>query len=83
MIERANEVWAMDVTYLAMARRWVYLVAVVDWGSRRVLEHRVLISVDTAFYLATLEEVFARHAKPEIVSTKQGSQFTRLAFTDR
>jgi putative transposase len=81
-IERANEVWAMDITYIPMAKGWVYLAAVVDWASRRVLAHRVSISMDTAFCLDALEEAFARHGRPEIFNTDQGSQFTSLAFTD-
>ncbi len=81
-IERANEVWAMDITYIPMARGWVYLAAVVDWASRKVLAHRVSISMDTTFCLEALEEAFARHGKPEVFNTDQGSQFTSLAFTD-
>jgi len=81
-IERANQVWAMDITYIPMARGWVYLAAVVDWASRRVLAHRVSISMDTAFCLEALEEAFARHGPPEVFNTDQGSQFTSLAFTD-
>lgn len=81
-IERANEVWAMDITYIPMARGWVYLAAVVDWASRKVLAHRVSISMDTAFCLEALEEAFARHGRPEIFNTDQGSQFTSLAFTE-
>ena len=81
-IERANEVWAMDITYIPMAKGWVYLAAVVDWTSRRVLAHRVSISMDTAFCLDALEDAFARHGAPEIFNTDQGSQFTSLAFTD-
>ncbi|MDP1340388.1 DDE-type integrase/transposase/recombinase, partial [Klebsiella variicola] len=81
-IERANEVWAMDITYIPMARGWVYLAAVADWASRRVLAHRVSISMDTTFCLEALEEAFERHGKPEVFNTDQGSQFTSLAFTD-
>lgn len=81
-IERANEVWAMDITYVPMARGWIYLAAVVDWASRRVLAHRISISMDTTFCLEALEEAFARHGKPEIFNTDQGSQFTSMAFTD-
>jgi len=55
-IERGNEVWAMDITYIPMARGWVYLPAVVDWASRRVLAHRISISMDTGFCLDALEE---------------------------
>lgn len=81
-IEQANEVWAMDITYIPMARGWVYLAAVVDWASRRVLAHRVSISMDTTFCLDALEEALVRHGKPEIFNTDQGSQFTSLAFTE-
>lgn len=81
-IERANHVWAMDITYIPMARGWVYLAAVVDWASRRVLAHRVSITMDTAFCVEALEEAFARHGRPEIFNTDQGSQFTSAAFID-
>ena len=64
-----------------MACGWVYLCAIVDWASRRVLAHRVSISMDTAFCLEALEEAFARHGQPEIFNTDQGSQFTSEAFT--
>jgi len=60
--------------YIPMARGWVYLAAVVDWASRRVLAYRVSISMDTAFCLDALEEAFARHGTPEIFNTDQGSQ---------
>ena len=81
-IERANQVWATDITYIPMAHGWVYLCAVVDWASRRVLSHRISISMDTAFCLEALEEAIARHGQPEIFNTDQGSQFTSAAFTD-
>jgi len=81
-IERANEVWAMDITYIPMARGFVYLAAVVDWASRRVLAHRVSISMDTDFCVQALEEALARYGCPEIFNTDQGSQFTSAAFTD-
>jgi len=80
-IERANQVWATDITYIPMACGWVYLCAVVDWASRRVLAHRVSISMDTAFCVEALQEAFARHGQPEIFNTDQGSQFTSEAFT--
>ena len=80
-IERANHVWATDITYIPMACGWVYLCAIVDWACRRVLAHRVSISMDTAFCLEALEEAFARHGQPEIFNTDQGSQFTSEAFT--
>ena len=79
-IERANHVWAMDITYIPMARGWVYLAAVVDWASRRVLAHRVSISMDTSFCIEAIEEAFARHGRPEIFNTDQGSQFTSADF---
>ena len=55
-IDGANQVWATDITYIPMAHGWVYLVAVVDWASRRVLAHRVSITMDTAFCIEALEE---------------------------
>lgn len=79
-IERANHVWAMDITYVPMARGWVYLAAVVDWASRRVLAHRVSISMDTSFCIAALEEAFAKFGRPAIFNTDQGSQFTSADF---
>jgi transposase InsO family protein len=80
-IERANHVWATDITYIPMACGWVYLCAIVDWASRKVLAHRVSISMDTAFCLEALEEAFAKYGQPEIFNTDQGSQFTSEAFT--
>ena len=79
---RPNQVWAMDITYIPMARGFVYLAAVVDWASRRVLAHRVSISMDTEFCREALEEALARHGCPEIFNTDQGSQFTSAEFTD-
>jgi len=81
-IEQANQVWAMDITYIPMARGFVYLAAVVDWASRRVLAHRVSISMDTDFCVQALEEALARYGSPEIFNTDQGSQFTSADFTD-
>lgn len=80
-IERPNQVWAMDITYIPMARGFVYLTVVLDWYSRRVLAHRVSISMDTSFCLDALEEAIDKYASPEIVNTDQGSQFTSQAFT--
>ena len=82
-IERSNQVWAMDITYIPMARGFVYLAAVVDWASRRVLAHRVSISMDTEFCREALEEALARYGTPEIFNTDQGSQFTSAEFTRR
>ena len=80
-VERPNQVWAMDITYIPMARGFVYLTAVVDWFSRRVLSHRVSITMEAAFCVETLEDALARHGRPEIFNTDQGSQFTGSAFT--
>jgi putative transposase len=77
-----NQVWAMDITYVPMARGFVYLAAVVDWFSRRVLAWRLSISMDASFCIEAVEEALARHGKPSIFNTDQGSQFTSLAFTD-
>ena len=79
-INRANQVWAMDLTYIPMARGFVYRVAVMDWYSRRVLAHRISITMDTSFCLDALEEAIDKYGRPEIVNTDQGSQFTSLAF---
>ncbi len=80
-IDRANQVWAMDITYIPMARGFVYLAAVVDWFSRRVLSWRLSITMDVDFCLEAVEEALARYGRPEIFNTDQGSQFTSAAFT--
>ncbi len=80
-IERPSQVWAMDITYIPMARGFVYLAAVVDWFSRRVLAWRLSITMEVEFCLDAVEEALARHGKPEIFNTDQGSQFTSAAFT--
>ena len=80
-VTRPNQVWATDITYVPMARGFVYLVAIVDWFSRRVLAWRVSISLDAAFCIEALEEALARHGKPAIFNSDQGSQFTSSAFT--
>lgn len=71
----------MDITYIPMARGFVYLAAVVDWFSRRVLAWRLSITLETEFCLDAVNEALARHGKPDIFNTDQGSQFTSLAFT--
>ncbi len=81
VITRPNDVWAMDITYIPMARGFVYLAAVMDWASRRVLSWRVSITLDSAFCLATVDEAIARYGCPTIFNTDQGSQFTSAAFT--
>jgi len=79
-IERANQVWALDITYIPMARGWVYLVAVLDWASRRVLAHRVSITMEADFCVQALREAVARWGAPDIVNTDQGSQFSSAEF---
>ena len=78
---RPNQVWAMDITYIPMARGFVYLAAVVDWFSRRVLAWRLSITMEAGFCVEALEEALAKYGKPEIFNTDQGSQFTSAAFT--
>ena len=80
-IVRPNQVWAMDITYIQMARGFVYLAVVLDWFSRRVLSWRVSITMEAAFCVETLEDALARHGKPDICNTDRGSQFTGSAFT--
>ena len=80
-IVRPNQVWAMDITYIPMARGFVYLAVVLDWFSRRVLSWRVSITMEAAFCVETLEDALAHHGKPDIFNTDQGSQFTGTAFT--
>src|SRR5947209_6582415 len=80
-ITRPNQVWAMDITYIPMARGHVYLAVVLDWFSRRVLSWRVSITMEATFCVEVLEDAVARHGKPQIFNTDQGSQFTGSAFT--
>ena len=80
-IEHSNQVWALDTTYIPMKRGFVYLTAVIDWATRRVLAHRVAITMQAEHAVAALEEAFAKYGLPEIVNTDQGSQFTSAAFT--
>ena len=80
-ITRPNQVWAMDITYIPMARGFVYLTVVLDWFSRRVLSWRLSITMEAAFCVEALEDALARHGKPDIFNTDQGSQFTGSAFT--
>ena len=81
VIERPNQVWAMDITYIPMARGFVYLAVVLDWASRRVLAWRLSITMEASFCVETLKDALARHGKPEVFNTDQGSQFTGTAFT--
>lgn len=80
-VARPNQVWAMDITYIPMARGFVYLAAVLDWFSRRVLSWRVSITLEVDFCLDAVEEALARHGRPEIFNTDQGRQFTSAGFT--
>jgi putative transposase len=80
-IDRPNQVWAADISYIPMKRGFVYLVAIIDWATRKVLAHRVSISLSTDFCLEALEEALAEYGTPEIFNTDQGSQFTGEPFT--
>lgn len=80
-ITRAGEVWSADVTYLPMARGFCYLVAIMDWHSRRVLSWRLSNTLDASFCVEALEEALRRYGAPEIMNTDQGSQFTSEGFT--
>lgn len=80
-VTRPNHVWAMDITYIPMARGFVYLAAVVDWFSRKVLSWKLSITMDVGFCIEAVEEAIARYGRPEIFNTDQGSQFTSTAFT--
>ena len=80
-VTRSNQVWAMDITYIPMSRGFVYLAAVVDWFSRKILAWRLSITLETGFCIEAVEEALARHGRPEIFNTDQGSQFTSVDFT--
>jgi putative transposase len=80
-VERANQVWAADITYLPVRRGFLYLVAVMDWSSRAVLAWRLSNTMDVSFCVSALEEALARFGTPEIFNTDQGSQFTSAVFT--
>ena len=80
-IRRPNHVWAADITYIPMKRGFVYLFAVLDWASRRVLSWRLSNTMTTDFCIEAVEEAIQRYGKPDIFNTDQGSQFTSLEFT--
>jgi putative transposase len=80
-IERPNQVWCADICYIPMARGFLYLVAIMDWASRKVLAWRLSNTLDTEFCVDALEEALSRHGTPEIFNTDQGAQFTSDAFT--
>ena len=80
-VDRPDQAWAMDITYVPMARGFVYLAVVVDWYSRRVLAWRLSITMEAGFCVEALEEALARHGRPGVFNTDQGSQFTSQEFT--
>jgi putative transposase len=80
-VTRPNQIWAADITYIPVARGFVYLVVVLDWFSRRALSWRVSITMEADFCVEAVEEALARYGKPDIFNTDQGSQFTGEAFT--
>ena len=80
-IDRPNQVWATDITFVPMARGFVYLVAVIDWATRKVLSWRISNTLTSDFCVEALQEAINRYDIPEIFNTDQGSQFTGLAFT--
>ena len=80
-IDQPNQVWATDITYIPMARGFLYLVAIMDWYSRKVLSWRLSNSMDTTFCIEALDEAIAKYGRPEIFNTDQGSQFTSDEFT--
>jgi putative transposase len=81
VIDRPNQVWAADITYIPLGRGFLYLVAIIDWASRAVLSWRLSNTMDVSFCVAALEEALARFGTPAIFNTDQGSQFTSAAFT--
>jgi putative transposase len=82
VIDRPNQVWCSDITYISMRRGFMYLVAVMDWATRRVLSWRISNSMEADFCIEALEDALAKHGRPEIFNTDQGSQFTSPRFTD-
>lgn len=80
-VTRPNQVWCADITYIPMRKGFLYLVAVMDWHSRKVLSWRLSNTMDTDFCVSALEEALAKYGKPDIFNTDQGSQFTSFAFT--
>jgi putative transposase len=81
VIDRPNQVWCADLTYIPMRRGFLYLVAVMDWATRKLLAWRLSNTMDMEFCLEALEEALARYGRPEIFNTDQGGQFTSLRFT--
>jgi putative transposase len=83
VVTRPSQAWAMDISYIPMARGFVYLAAVVDWFSRRILSWKLSITMDVSFCLEAVEQALSMNEKPEIFNTDQGSQFTSEAFTEQ
>jgi putative transposase len=81
-VDRPNQVWAADITYIPMCHGFMYLVAIMDWYSRKVLSFRFSNTLDADFCVEALEEALGRYGKPDIFNTDQGAQFTSKAFTD-
>ncbi len=81
-IDRSNQVWCADITYIPMRKGFLYLVAIMDWHSRKVLSWRLSNTMEVDFCLSALEEALAKHGSPDIFNTDQGSQFTSFAFTN-
>ena len=82
-VDRPNQVWAADITYLPMQRRFLYLAAIMDWHTRKVLAWRISNTLEADFCVEALDEAIARFGPPEIMNTDQGSQFTSIAWTNR
>lgn len=82
VIDRPNQVWATDITYIPMARGFIYLCAVIDWATRRVMAWRLSNTLTADFCVEAMQEAITRYGRPEICNTDQGSQFTSLEFTD-
>jgi putative transposase len=82
-IDRPNQVWAADISYIPIGRGFLYLVAVIDWASRAVLSWRLSNTMDVSFCVAALDEALARFGRPDVFNTDQGSQFTSDVFTGR
>ena len=80
-IDRPNQVWSTDITYIPMARGFVYLCAVMDWFARRILAWRLSNTMEAAFCVEVLEDALAKHGRPDIFNSDQGSQFSGMAFT--
>ena len=80
-ITRPNQVWAMDITYIPMARGFLFLAAVMDWASRRVLSWRTSVTLNADFCIDAVEDAIMKYGRPEIFNTDQGAQFTSAAFT--